>query len=107
MSLELIEVAAAVLAAAVGWLVRTVIAHGRQIATIETSVSGIGDRIQAHVARVDEMHRDTSAQLRELRGDMKTLCGDVKTLCERTEWLQRTTDRHERFLDAGKMDPSS
>ena len=83
-----------VLVPAVGWLVRVVISQGRRVAAIEARL----DAGTGQMSRIEGM-------LQELRGDTKTLCGDMKTVCERTDWLQRTTDRHERFFETGRMDP--
>ena len=91
-----------VLVPAVGWLVTAVIQQGRHIAAIEASNAAEAQQTSQMIEELRELRVD----LKAIRGGIKDLCGDTKTLCERTDWLQRTADRHERFLDAGRIDPS-
>ena len=73
----------------IAWLVHSTSRHSRDIAAIRSEVT----TQRGTDAEVKQLLRDTNGRITELRGD-------VHQLLERTEWLMRTTDRHERFLEA-------
>ena len=80
-------------AGAVSWLIKAVIRHSVEIAAIgaaTTQKSDARDKIMDMLEAQDSRLRD--------------IAGDVRTVCERTAGLMRTTDRHERFLEAGLRD---
>lgn len=78
---------------AISWLVRAVIQQGHEIAAI-----------RAATEQKDGARDEIQSLLRGVSGQVSDLRGDVKQLCECTDWLRRTTDRHERFLEAGRLD---
>ena len=78
---------------AVGWLVSAVVNQGHQIAAI-----------RAATEQKDDAREEIRELVREATTKIADQHSDVKLLCERTTWLQRTADRHERYLEAGRAD---
>ena len=76
-----------------GWLVVTVIKHG-------SALTAMAARIDAH-AKLDQQ---VLQGVKAMEVKLDTLNGGQQQLLERTDWLMRTTDRHERFLDEGRFD---
>ena len=92
-AIGIVELALLIVVPAVAWLVRTVIAHGNALSAVTAKLDAqaeideqIVQRLDAVVAKLDVLH------------------GDQRQTLERTEWLMRTTERHERFLDQGRLD---
>lgn len=83
-----LEVVLVAVVGAVGWLVHTVIAHGK-------TLTAIAARIESH----GEMDKQIISRLDSVDSKLDTLHGDQRQALERTDWLMRTTDRHERFLE--------
>ena len=79
--------------AAIGWLIRAVIHQGNAIAAI-----------RAATEQKDDSRDEIRSLLRGMSGHVSELRGDFKLLFERSDWVQRTIDRHERFLEAGRLD---
>ena len=88
-----LEVVLIAVVGAVGWLVHTVIKHGN-------TLTAIAAQLDAH-ATLDQRVVD---QLEAMDSKLDTLHGDQQRLLERTDWLKRTTDRHDRFFEAGRFD---
>ena len=88
-----LEVVLVAVMAAVGWLVHTVIKHGNTLTAIVA-------RIDSHA----ELDQQVLQGLEAMKLKLDTLNGGQQRLLERTDWLMRTADRHERFLDEGRFD---
>ena len=88
-----LEVVLVAVVGAVGWLVHTVIKHGN-------TLTSIAAQINAHA----ELDRQVIQRLEAMESKLDTLNGGQQRLLERTDWLMRTADRHERFLDEGRFD---
>ena len=96
MSLETIgitELILMVVAPTVGWLVRTVNTHGNKLADVAAKVNS--------QAQIDEQ---ILQRLEAVGEKLDVLHGDQRQVLERTDWLMRTTERHERFLEQGRLD---
>lgn len=74
---------------AVGWVVIAVVNQGRELAALREAVGN-------HSA-VDEEIKNL---LRHNNDRMEQVHGDFRQVLERSEWLTRTSDRHERFLES-------
>ena len=79
-------------AGAVSWLIRTVIKHSVAIAAISAATT-----------QKDDVREKIFDMLEAQDSRLRDISGDIRTVCERTVGLQRTTDRHERFLEAGLL----
>ena len=88
-----LEVVLIAVVGAVGWLVHTVIKHGN-------TLTAIAARIDAHA----ELGQQVLQGVKTMESKLDTLNGGQQRLLERTDWLMRTADRHERFLDEGRFD---
>ena len=83
-----------VLTPAVGWLVSAVIAHGKQIAGLEATLSCVATRTDLQKLQ-DTIRRATG----DMAVNIETLRGDVRALHERTDSVRLVVDRHERYLE--------
>ncbi|MDE2904562.1 MAG: hypothetical protein OXQ28_00595 [Acidobacteriota bacterium] len=88
-----LEVVLIAVVGAVGWLVHTVIRHGNTLTAITAQLNAHG-----------EMDRRIIARLEAMDSKLDALHGDAQKTLERTEWLMRTADRHERFMETGRLD---
>lgn len=89
-----VEVVLTAVVAAVGWLLHTVIRHNNELAVLNA---------EAKARR--EVDDNVVKQLDAISMKLDSVHGDMHRAVERTDWLMRTTDRHERWLDAGRGDP--
>ena len=74
-----------------------VIRHGKELSEIRAEVAGQS----SSDGEIKELVRESG---RESGRKLDALHGDNQRLLERTDWLMRTADRHERFLDSGRLD---
>ena len=96
MTLEAIgitELVLLVVVPTVGWLVRTVIAHGNALSAVSAKLDAQAEIDEQIVQRLDAVG-----------AKLDVLHGDQRQVLERTDWLMRTTERHERFLEQGRLD---
>ena len=89
----MVEIGLMIVAPAVAWLLRTVNGHSNTIAALVVQVQARAEIDERVIKRLDSMDSKLDA-----------LHGDQRQVLERTDWLIRTTDRHERFLEAGRLD---
>lgn len=85
----LVEVIMVVTVPAIGWLIATVIRHGKEITMLSASMP-----TRADLQHIDERVDRLSTCVERLRGDIKALNANVDSML-------RVVDRHERWLERG------
>lgn len=88
----LVEVIMVVTVPAIGWLIATVIRHGKEITMLSASMP-----TRADLQHIDERVDRVASGVEQLRGD-------IKALHTRVDSLLRVVDRHERWLERGVFD---